>query len=188
MSEMLKIICEECGFKKPPDPECGTVYDLTPQERALAEIIYWARNKKKGLKFCIDRQFYPGPRGHKDKSGLWFPHPTECCDSGPSVYGIIEKDVSESQKWAERTYAWRNHCKTIPHIEYLIKNRFNWIFENVLNWGAPNCLKTMLDMIINKNYPLYISDERWIIQEFVEDLLKGSYVSPYKNSEVGRSK
>lgn len=111
---------------------CGSPFDLSEDERILVEILYYLRNTKNGLEYCIKNQIYPGPKGKKCKTlespkrVIWMPIPAEACDK-PLDIGT---EVNESGKIINyNPFFYYKHCKTREHCEYLVKHRISHVIN-----------------------------------------------------------
>lgn len=117
------------------EPECpGT--ELTDDERVVAGILFWARNKKivGGLEERIQKGFLVGPSGMKSK-GFWHPTGMEACDRylpNFTAWTELSKKVkSRPNPWA----VWK-HCRTLGHCTYLVKHRASYVLGKLDHEGT----------------------------------------------------
>lgn len=152
-----------------PDCECGGDYKLTPGEEALVKIFFWARNKKKTLDFCNQNQFYPGPSGHKDKKGVWWPSTSESCDA------ILDRPGETVDKGDAQNYLhpwrWFIHCKSLQHITYLVKHRMSYLRSS--RFCEHGSFSALFKIVKNgENLLGYEGSKDILIKMYVEDNLK----------------
>ena len=151
--------------------------ELSKKQKILADVIYWVRNLNMGKEVCTKYGLHPGPAGHLDKKGRWWPSPMEACDSTegrcPALRSTIKKGTKspvQVSTWYEPWSVWK-HCKTLQHCQYLVKYRLSYLYET---FGTPT-LDYLIRAVLHKDdLPLLINEpENNILKLFVEHSLSG---------------
>jgi len=168
--------------------QCGRHYELTLMERALSEFIYWARNKNIGVQESMKRRFYPGPHGIKTKKG-WFPNPMEGCDA----FIKFDSNHGPDNKYVYDPWTWWKHCKSLAHIEYLVKNRIGILLQDFMR-SQDHHIKSLISIIekneqnlieqIPEHTPIGVAfagdNGVWLIDEYISDVSSGKFIRPYQ--------
>jgi len=166
--------------------QCGRPYELDSLEKAIVEFVFWARNKNIGRGGAIHHQFYPGPHGIKTKKG-WYPDPEECCDASLMFYyNESTPTPSGSYPYKYDPWVWWKHCKSLKHIEYVVKNRFGVLLQDYMKSGNHIAAIKFLISLIEKNefgtMGAYVSSgekDRWLVDEYLSDVSSGKFIRPY---------
>jgi len=143
--------------------------DPADEQKALARILHWLRNKKKDLNWCHKHSCYPGPKGYIVKGkGIWMPRPEEAClaDVTPYKEHIGDKVANYGHGWQVDPYAWWRHCKSYEHCLYLVQDRLSHI--NCLI-GIPPRIAYIASAIMLDCVPVLASSNDNFVREFFKD-------------------
>ena len=156
------------------DNVCSFNENPTDDQRALARVLHWLRNKKKDLSWCIARECYPGPRGHMKKGkGIWMPEPEEACLKKVEIRIQVQENQGKKGHIRYDPYAFWRHCKTYEHCLYMIMERPRVTYlrlpvEQVSLIGAA-LLKDCVPLLAGIQY-----DRHDLVQDFFKDWCTGN--------------
>ena len=151
--------------------QCGRVYVLNAQERALSELLYFMRQLNLGKEGAIKLRFHPGPFGRIGQRGWWWPLPNEGCDFDLEHWDGLGKPDA----WA----LWK-HCRTIQHVEYLVKNRPGSLIGNILGGFDLLPIRFLLENIEKNEVEISAAQrgKHWLVDRYFDDLATGKYKKP----------
>jgi hypothetical protein len=164
---------------------CGRKYILTKKERAITELVLWMRNLNQGLKFSMKNHFHIGPFGIRDKKGWWWPCPSEGCDACIK-HVVIIPIAGVKSKW--NPWALWKHSKSLQHIEYLLKNRPDYLLESTFKglnvYAIQMMLKNIEEDTIYNLRAIANESSNWYINKFFDDVTSGKFIRPYENKII----
>jgi hypothetical protein len=126
------------------NPSQCWILDLRPEEKILAELVYWLRNRNIKKEGAISWQVYPGPSGHKTQKGVWYPNPIEACDAfnGPIII-VGEEGSARIDPWG-----LYKHCKSMQHVKYMVRYR-SYLLINRIFHGDLSRIYRAYQIILN---------------------------------------